>query len=265
MTDKIVARGIWKSFYSARDRQVVVALQDLNVTIREGEFFSVVGPSGCGKSTFLNLVAGLAVPDRGTLEFNGVPIQGPSPKRGVCFQDYALFPWRTVAENVAFGLKARGVPHRERLARAQRYIELVNLRGFEDRYPHELSGGMRQRCALARLLCTDPEVLLMDEPMAAVDAQTRNILQDELLRIWGEELQVSGKKTVMYITHNIEEAVYLSDRIMVMSRRPGRVKEIVDNSFPRPRVDFRKTSDFREQVERIWALIRDEAYTATFA
>lgn len=264
MTYILEAIDVSKVFSSRRGQEEVVALKDLSVQIRKGEFFSIVGASGCGKSTFLNMIAGLEFPSSGQLLFYGTEIKGPSPERGMCFQDYSLFPWKTVLDNVAFGLKARGVPKTERYQQAQQYIEMVNLKGFENRYPYELSGGMKQRCALARMLCNDPSMLLMDEPLAALDAQTREILQDEILRIWGEDVSPASdtKKTVVYITHNIDEAVYLSDRIMVMSRSPGRVKAIIDNDFPRPREGFRRTEEFRNQVDHIWSLIKEEAKTA---
>jgi NitT/TauT family transport system ATP-binding protein len=193
---------------------------------------------------------------------NGVPIAGPDPRRGVMFQDYALFPWRTVLGNVEFGPLARGAPRAEMRSVAQRYIELVGLAGFEQRYPHELSGGMRQRCALARLLANEPDVWLMDEPLAAVDLQTRNILQDELLRLWGDEQDRAQRRGVLFVTHGIEEAVYLSDRVLVLGRRPGRIKEVVAVDLPRPRKGLRNSAAAGRSIDYIWSLIHDEAAQA---
>jgi NitT/TauT family transport system ATP-binding protein len=178
------------------------------------------------------------------------------------FQDYALFPWRTVLGNVEFGPLARGVPREAMRATAQRYIELVGLAGFEQRYPHELSGGMRQRCALARLLANEPEVWLMDEPLAAVDLQTRNILQDELLRLWGDGEDPAERRAVLFVTHGIDEAVYLSDRVIVLGRRPGRIKEVVTIDLARPRRDLRNSAAAGRYIDHIWGLIRDEAARA---
>jgi NitT/TauT family transport system ATP-binding protein len=178
------------------------------------------------------------------------------------FQDYALFPWRTVLGNVEFGPLARGASVADRRARAQRYIEMVGLAGFESRYPHELSGGMRQRCALARMLANEPEVWLMDEPLAAVDLQTRNILQDELLRLWGDGAERASRRSVMFVTHGIDEAVYLSDRVIVLGRRPGHIKDIVTIDLPRPRRSVRNSAQAGRHIEHIWGLIHDEAAQA---
>jgi len=260
----IAARGVGKTYVSARTGDQVEALRDVGFAVRPGEFAAVVGPSGCGKSTLLSLIAGFAQPSTGTVTFDGKPIAGPGPERGVMFQDYALFPWRTVIGNVEFGPFARGVDRRTPRAEAMRYIELVGLGGFENRYPHELSGGMRQRCALARMLANQPRAWLMDEPLAAVDLQTRNILQDELLRIWGDgdAGEQAKRPAVLFVTHGIDEAVYLADRVIVLARRPGRIKEIVDIDLPRPRRGARSAPATARLAEHVWGLIRGEAERA---
>jgi NitT/TauT family transport system ATP-binding protein len=209
------------------------------------------------------MVAGLEEPTEGAVIFDDAPVHGPSSRRGMVFQDYALPPWKTVAQNVELGLKFRGVAAKERAEIAQRYINLVGLAGFEQRYPRELSGGMRQRCALARTLANDPELLLMDEPFAAVDAQTREILQDELLKIWGEHLAKNERKMVLFVTHAIDEAVFLADRVIVMSSRPGRIKEQFKNPLSRPRTpDTRSSPEFLAAREHLWSLLRDETLKA---
>jgi len=262
MTAKIECRRLTKTYAARRGGGEVEALRDVNFAISPHEFVSVVGPSGCGKSTLLSLIAGFARPSGGEILVEGVPVTGPDPRRGVMFQDYALFPWRTVQGNIEFGPLARGQDKRRRAATARHYIELVGLAGFEDRYPHELSGGMRQRCALARLLANEPEILLMDEPLAAVDLQTRNILQDELLRLWGDERSAQERRAVLFVTHGIDEAVYLSDRIIVLGRRPGRIKEIVPIDLARPRRGRRNSPEAGRLNEHIWSLIQDEAAEA---
>lgn len=259
---KIEGRNVTKVYGSSRPGESVVALSGVSFAIRPHEFIAIVGPSGCGKSTLLSLIAGFLSPTEGEILLDGKPVREPGRERGFMFQDYALFPWRTVRGNVEFGPLARGVPKPERQEIGDRYIELVGLEGFESRYPHELSGGMRQRCALARLLANEPDVWLMDEPLAAVDLQTRSILQEELLRIWGEDRDVGQRRTVLFVTHGIDEAVFLSDRIIVLGRRPGTIKEIVPIDLPRPRARFRGDSRVREHVEYIWDLIRDEAAQA---
>jgi len=246
MNPKIDARSLSKTYVSARTGDKVEALRDVSFSVLPHEFVSIVGPSGCGKSTLLALAAGFALPTSGEVLADGVTITGPDPRRGVMFQDYALFPLRTVLGNVEFGPFARGAGVEERQAIARRYIAMVGLDGFEQRYPHELSGGMRQRCALARLLANEPEVLLMDEPLAAVDLQTRNILQDELLRLWGDTAGTGGtgsRPTVLFVTHGIDEAVLMADRVLVMARRPGRIKAIVDVDLPRPRAAQRNSPE----------------------
>ncbi|HXU51624.1 MAG TPA: ABC transporter ATP-binding protein [Casimicrobiaceae bacterium] len=262
MTGKIDAQSLSKTYVSARSGERVEALQNVSFSVAPHEFVSIVGPSGCGKSTLLALVAGFVAPTSGRVLADGAPITGPDPRRGVMFQDYALFPWRTVLGNVEFGPLARGATREAMRATAHRYIELVGLEGFEHRYPHELSGGMRQRCALARLLANEPEVWLMDEPLAAVDLQTRNILQDELLRLWGDGGDPGQRRAVLFVTHGIDEAVYLSDRVIVLGRRPGRIKETVTIDLPRPRKALRNSAEAGRYNEYIWNLIRDEAARA---
>jgi NitT/TauT family transport system ATP-binding protein len=232
----------------------------VSLSVDDGEFVSLVGPSGCGKSSLLRIVAGLEPQSAGTASFDGAAITGPSSRRGMVFQEYALPPWKTVRSNVELGLKFRGVRAAERRAIATRYIGLVGLTGFEDRYPHELSGGMRQRCALARTLANDAELLLMDEPFAALDAQTREIMQEELLRIWGEHLEPRDRKTVLFVTHSIDEAIFLSDRVVVLSARPGRIKETYADMLPRPRTDeVRSSPEFLKARDHLWRLVKDEA------
>jgi NitT/TauT family transport system ATP-binding protein len=262
MNAKIEGRGLGKTYVSARTGEQVQALSNVSFAIGANEFVSIVGPSGCGKSTLLSLVAGFAKPTIGEVLVDGVAVTAPDPRRGVMFQDYALFPWRTVMGNVEFGPMARGVAFAERRALAQRHIEMVGLAGFEGRFPHELSGGMRQRCALARLLANEPQVWLMDEPLAAVDLQTRNILQDELLRLWGDDADIGSRRAVMFVTHGIDEAVYLSDRVIVLGRRPGQIKEVVAIDLARPRRSLRNSAATGRYVDHIWNLIRDEAAQA---
>ena len=254
--------GVGMVYQSSRDGERVEALAGIDFSVRRGEFLTVVGPSGCGKSTLLSLIAGFAAPTSGAVLFEGKPVSGPDPARGVMFQEYALFPWRTVAGNVEFGPFARGVDAATRRSRAQTLIDLVGLKGFERRYPHELSGGMRQRCALARMLANEPTLWLMDEPLAAVDLQTRIILQDELLRLWGDARAGAQRPTVMFVTHGIDEAVLLADRILVLGRRPGRIKEVLEVDLPRPRAALRGSAEVARLTAHLWNLIRDEAAQA---
>ncbi|WP_256105930.1 ABC transporter ATP-binding protein [Streptomyces sp. ODS05-4] len=235
------------------------ALDGVDLAIEAGEFTVVVGPSGCGKSTLLDLLAGLTRPTDGRILLDGRPVAGPGLDRGIVFQQYALLPWRTAQGNVEFGLEAVGVPRRERAGRARDFLDLVGLTGFEDRHPHELSGGMRQRVAIARSLAYDPDVLLMDEPFAALDAQTRESLQGELLRIW----QRTGK-TVLFITHGIEEAVYLGGKVAVMTSRPGRIKRVVpiDLGERTAADDLRSSPEFARHRHEIWSLLHDEVSRA---
>ena len=266
-TPKVRLRNVAKQFVAARTGQLTTAVTDVNLDIHAGEFVCVVGPSGCGKSTVMNLIAGLDTPTSGTIEANGTPIRGPGADRGVMFQDYALMPWMSAHDNIGFGLNygtpGKGLSREQREQRIRHFIDLVGLHGSEKKYPHQLSGGMRQRVALARLLANEPDILLMDEPLGALDAQTRLILQVELLRIWGETAPIGERKTALFITHDIDEAVFLGDRVVVMSTHPGRVKAVIPIALPRPRTEhIRAEARFGELVEQIWKLIRDEAYRA---
>jgi NitT/TauT family transport system ATP-binding protein len=230
---------------------VTSALVDINLRIEEGEFVCLLGPSGCGKSTLLKIIAGLIPATSGRITINGRPVSGPGPERAVVFQDYALFPWMTVRDNVEFGLEARRLPVAERREVSSRLLKVVGLSDFAERFPHQLSGGMKQRVSIARALAVDPSLLLMDEPFGALDAQTRHLLQDELLRIWREY-----RKTVVFVTHSIEEAIYLSDRIVVMTARPGRVKQIVVVSEARPR-DM-ASADMNQRQREVRAVLNEE-------
>jgi NitT/TauT family transport system ATP-binding protein len=227
------------------------ALVDINLQIGEGEFVCLLGPSGCGKSTLLKIIAGLIPATSGRITINGRPVRGPGPERAVVFQDYALFPWMTVRDNVEFGLEARKLPVAERREVSKRLLKVVGLSDFAERFPHQLSGGMKQRVSIARALAVDPSLLLMDEPFGALDAQTRQLLQDELLRIWREY-----RKTVVFVTHSIEEAIYLSDRIVVMTARPGRVKQIVMVPETRPR-DM-ASIDMNQRQREVRAVLGEE-------
>jgi NitT/TauT family transport system ATP-binding protein len=252
---RVVARGVRKYFLDISRQEKVVALDGIDLEIGEDEFLTILGPSGCGKSTLLNIIAGFDHPTDGEIRLDGEIISKPGPDRGVVFQEYALFPWLNAAENIEFGLRERGVPKAEREARVQEQIALVGLRGFGNRFPHELSGGMRQRVALARVLVNDPKMLLMDEPFAALDAQTRTIMQNELLRVWSAE-----RRTALFITHNIEEAVLLGDRVVVMTACPGRIKDIVTVTLPRPR-DV-TSAEFNETRRYVASLLEGEVQAA---
>lgn len=257
----VTIEGLTKIYPGNKDAEPVVALKDVDLEIPDQEFVSIVGPSGCGKTTLLRIVDGLLDYDEGGVYLDGQKIESSGQDRGMVFQGFNLLPWRTVEENVAFGLEIAGVDDEERRDRTQRYVHMVGLEGFEDSYPQELSGGMQQRVGIARALAIDPEVLLMDEPFGALDAQTREYLQEELLQIWEAD-----KKTVIFITHNIEEAIYLSDRVIVMSPRPGEVQEVIEVPFERPRYDsaLKTTVEFSELRQRIWDLLKhDVVDTAT--
>ncbi|WP_235875049.1 ABC transporter ATP-binding protein [Saccharopolyspora aridisoli] len=246
MNPKIALDGVTKSFDLGRDR--LVALDDVSLEIAENEFVTVVGPSGCGKSTLLNILAGLGEPTAGRALVDGVPVSGPGPDRGVIFQQYALFPWLTVRGNVEFGLKIAGVPRDERRARAEHFIDVVGLTYFADVLPKALSGGMRQRCAIARAYAVNPAILLMDEPFGALDALTRVKLQDQLLSAWDQE-----RRTVLFITHDVDEAVYLADRVIVMASRPGRIYDVVEVELPHPRTEeVRLSAEFTALRHRVW-------------
>ena len=216
--------------YRTQAGERLLALQGINLEVRAGEFLCIVGPSGCGKSTLLHLIAGLQVPTSGQILVDGIPIQGPGTDRIMIFQDHGLFPWLTVGQNVEFGMKMKGLPKAERREKTQHYLHLVHLGKFENSYIHQLSGGMRQRVAIARALATEPDVLLMDEPFAALDAQTRDLLHDELERIWR-----NTGRTIIFVTHNVREAVRLGDRVVLLTFRPGRVKSEFPITLPRPR------------------------------
>jgi NitT/TauT family transport system ATP-binding protein len=252
---KIEIRGIDRKFKKRGSNEDFYALSGFSLTVREGEFVTIVGPSGCGKSTLLDILVGLAKADGGEILIDGKPINGAALDRGIVLQGYALFPWRSVRRNIEFGLEIKRVPKKERRDVSDRFIKLVGLEGFENHYPYELSGGMQQRVAIARSLAYDPEVLFMDEPFAAVDAQTRETMQDELLSIW----EKTGK-TVIFVTHSIEEAVGLADRVAVVSKSPGHIKEVVEVDLPRPRrvSQVRDTTDFNIITHRVWELLQDK-------
>jgi len=250
---KISVQSVVKTFPLRTAPTRIAAIDGVSFDVRQGEFLVLVGPSGCGKSTLLDLIAGLTEPADGKILLDGTPITGPGLDRGVVFQQYALFPWRTAQANVEFGLEVKGVGRRKRAARAREVLELVGLEGFADRYPHELSGGMKQRVAIARSLAYEPDVLLMDEPYAALDAQTRESLQDELLAIWRR----TGT-TIVFITHSIDEAVYLSDRVLVFRPRPGSVSDTFEVPLPKPRWTYKARSDpqFVRIREEAWEALR---------
>jgi NitT/TauT family transport system ATP-binding protein len=259
MTDhpKLRLRNVTKQFPVRGSKDTFTAIADISIDLAAGEFLVLVGPSGCGKSTLLDLLGGLSVPTSGEILLDGAPIVGPGLDRGIVFQQYALLPWRSARKNIEFGLETKGLAKSDRRERAEHYLELVGLQAFADRYPHELSGGMKQRVAIARSLAFDPEVLLMDEPFAALDAQTRESLQDELLRIW----QATGK-TILFITHGIDEAIYLGQRVAVLTSRPGRIKNIVRVDVDRAAEDVRSSESFRDQRHHIWSLLHDEVQRA---
>jgi len=240
----------------ARGRSVI-ALEDVSLEVRDREFVALLGPSGCGKSTLLYLVGGFLPIETGAIRIGGAPIAGPGPDRGIVFQHFALFPWKTVIQNVRYGLEKQGLSGEECDRRARYFIGLVGLAGFEASYPSQLSGGMKQRAAIARTLAIDPGTLLMDEPFGALDAQTRSLMQAELLRIWQ-----GSRKTVIFVTHDVQEAVFLAERIAVMSARPGRIKEIVEARFDREDPELTRTRPFIDMVDHVWNLVRGEAILA---
>jgi NitT/TauT family transport system ATP-binding protein len=248
--------GVRKTF--RRDDKILVAIQHFDLAVEEGEFVSIVGPSGCGKSTFLHIFGGFEACDAGEMRIAGKPVSGPGPDRGMLFQEFALFPWRSVIGNVGWALEVQGVPKGQLTETAERYLKLVGLLPFRDHYPGELSGGMKQRVALARVLAFEPRVLLMDEPFGALDAQTRELMQEELNAIWQQT-----RRTVLFVTHDIEEAVYLSDRVMVFTARPGKLKQEVKIDLPRPRgIEVKKSPEFMDHRNRIWDLLREEVLKA---
>jgi NitT/TauT family transport system ATP-binding protein len=253
---QIVIDGV-SHLYRPPKGRAVLALEDVSLEVSGEEFIALLGPSGCGKSTLLYLVGGFLDIATGRITVDGREVTGPGPDRGIVFQNFALFPWKTVRQNVLYGLRKQGLPKTEREEKAQAFIDLVGLHGFEDSFPSQLSGGMKQRTAIARTLAIDPEILLMDEPFGALDAQTRSLMQDELLSIWRR-----SPKTVIFVTHDVQEAAYLAQRVVVMSARPGTIKSIVECDFDRSDPDLLKSPAFVERVDEIWHLVRDEAIKA---
>jgi len=254
---RVVIDGITKTFRDKKGREVT-ALNQIDFTIAQEEFVVLVGPSGCGKSTLLSIVGGLLSPTSGSVYFDGLAADHPEPRLGIVFQEIALFPWRTVFDNVVYGLQELGLSKDEIKKKGQHYIEMVGLTGFEQAFPKQLSGGMRQRAGIARALAIEPNLLLMDEPFSALDAQTRTLMQEELLTIWNRT-----KLSTLYVTHNIQEAVYLADRVIVLSRHPGQIKEIIHIDMPKV---GRDNEQYREQFDayaaQIWELIRHDAADA---
>lgn len=252
-TPKLAINDVGKIFKTKSGE--TTALEKTSFTIEDGEFVTILGPSGCGKSTVLRIVAGLEEATSGQVLLDGQLVDGPGPDRGMVFQSYTLYPWLTVKENISFGLKLKGAPRKERDDLARHYLQLIGLEGFENHYPIQLSGGMKQRVAIARALANDPKVLLMDEPFGALDAQTRNIMQEVLLKAWEE-----SKKTILFITHDVDESIFLADSVYVMTARPGRLKKKVPIDLERPR-DFsvKGTQAFAQYKEELLSLIREES------
>lgn len=256
MDHKLVIDQVGKVFNSKGGE--MVALDRTSFKVKEGEFITILGPSGCGKSTILRIVAGLEEPSSGHVYLDGREVKGPGPDRGMVFQSYTLYPWLNVEDNIAFGLKLKGTSQKKCKEMAQHYLELIGLNGFEKHYPIQLSGGMKQRVAIARALANDPEILLMDEPFGALDAQTRSIMQEILLKAWDE-----SKKTILFITHDVEESIFLADSVYVMTARPGRLKENIPVNLPRPRdYSIKNSSDFLSLKTRLLGLIREETLKA---
>jgi len=253
---QIVVDGVRHMYRPPRGKPVL-ALEDVALEVREREFLALLGPSGCGKSTLLYLIGGFLPVEGGSIAVDGKPVTAPGPDRGIVFQHFALFPWKTVRGNILYGLERQRMPAAERQKRAQQFIDLVGLTGFEDSFPSHLSGGMKQRTAIARTLAFDPKILLMDEPFGALDAQTRHLMQTELLGIWQR-----SPKTVIFVTHDVQEAVYLADRVAVMSARPGRIKTIVDIRLDKSDPNLFKAKPFVDKVDEIWGLVKDEAIKA---
>jgi len=251
---KLVVHNLRKSFRSQRSAEPIQVFDNISFDVQPSEFISLVGPSGCGKTTFLRILDGLIPRDEGEILLNGEAVIKPGPDKGFVFQDSSLLLWRSVIDNVILGLELQGIDKKVARNKAMDYIAMVGLKGFEQHYPHELSGGMQQRVNLARALIVDPEILLMDEPFASLDAQTREIMQAELLKMWRQT-----RKTVIFVTHQIEEAVYLSDRVVVFSARPAKIREIVKIALPRPRsLAIKRSNEFLELADRIWNLIQEE-------
>jgi NitT/TauT family transport system ATP-binding protein len=259
ITPVLQVRDLEKSF----DPRGASIIQGLSLDINAGEFVSIVGPSGCGKSTFLHMVGGFESITGGTMTMHGVPITEPSPRRGMMFQDFSLYPWLTVLQNVCWPLEMKKMEKAERLERSRKILETVNLSRYADFYPAQLSGGMKQRVALARLLALDPEMLLMDEPFGALDAQMRELLQEELQQLWGRFLNGDTahphRKTVVFVTHDLDEAIFLSTRVLVFAAHPGRIKaDIQVPAGPERGADFRKSEAFHRTRDRVWDLLREE-------
>jgi len=249
--------GVCHEYRPANGRPVL-ALDDISLEVKDREFIAILGPSGCGKSTLLYLMGGFMPLQQGEIIVAGKTVTGPGPDRGVVFQNFALFPWKSVRDNILYGLEKQGLPREERLEIAQHYIDMVHLSGFEDSYPSQLSGGMKQRVAIARTLAIKPDTLLMDEPFGALDAQTRSLMQEELIAIWNR-----SPTTVVFVTHDVREAVLLADRVAVMTARPGRLKEIVDTKFTdAPHDEIVKSPEFLDKVDYTWNLVRAEAVAA---
>jgi len=253
---QIVIDRVHHTYRPPRGRRVL-ALSEVSLEVRPREFLALLGPSGCGKSTLLYLVGGFLPIEAGRILVEGKPVTAPGPDRGIVFQHFALFPWKTVRGNILYGLERQRLPRTERQRRAQTFIDLVGLNGFEESYPSQLSGGMKQRTAIARTLAVDPSILLMDEPFGALDAQTRSLMQTELLGIWQRT-----PKTVIFVTHDVQEAAYLADRVAVMSARPGRIKAIVDTKFANRNPSILRSKAFIEKVDEIWNLVRVEEIKA---
>jgi NitT/TauT family transport system ATP-binding protein len=246
---------VGKTFGLGEDHFPVKAVTGITLAVRKGEFLSIIGPSGCGKTTVLRIIAGLVPEYEGEVRVNGERILAPHPQIGMVFQEDSTFPWRTTLENAAFGLEMLKTPREERIGRCKKILDLVGLKGFEDRYPAELSGGMKQRVAIARSLIMEPEILLMDEPFGALDEQTRIILGEQLVRI-----QEKLRQTIIFITHSIQEAVQLSDRVVVMTARPGRVKAVLQVDLPKPRSSEIISSEaFAKTVAEVWGMLREES------
>lgn len=251
---KLTVQHLRKSFRSQRSLNPIQVFDDISFEVFPSEFISLVGPSGCGKTTFLRILDGLIPRDEGEILLDGKAVIKPGPDKGFVFQDSSLLLWRTVVDNVILGLELQGIDKKTARKKAEHYIALVGLKGFEQHYPHELSGGMQQRVNLARALIVDPEILLMDEPFASLDAQTREIMQAELLKMWRQT-----RKTVIFVTHQIEEAIYLSDRVVVFSARPAKIREIVKVDLPRPRsLAVKRSQPFLDLADHVWNLIQDE-------
>ncbi|EPF93401.1 ABC transporter ATP-binding protein [Acinetobacter gyllenbergii] len=265
MTVKLKIENVYKSFAAkkvkgAKDQaEDFVAVENLSLDVKAGEFVAIVGPSGCGKSTLLDLLAGLTTPTTGQILIDGQAIKKPGLDRGIVFQQYALFPWLTALQNIEFGLDAKGVSKEQRYQTAKYFLNLVGLAEFEHHYPNELSGGMKQRVAIARSLAYDPDILLMDEPFAALDAQTRETLQAELVKIWQQT-----QKTIIFITHSIDEAIYLGQRIAIMTSRPGRIKQVIEvpAALRTDQEDVRSSPEFNQLRHQIWSLLREEVLKA---